>query len=142
MNQSLARATFDASFVTFLSEAPMEEIEDAYCESYKDAHGIKARWIYGCGYTREEFADMFVSLGEDIKAENAREDMYQESFREKASNLGLTEWLTANGITTTYDLMEQQDRQAWDSESIPAPFPYEMLAIRAGWGEPGRMVNV
>lgn len=141
MTSSLARPTFDASFVSWLETAEMEEIEGAYAENYKDAHGIKARWVYNAGYSREEFANMFVSLGLDLKAENDREEAYHLSFREQAAQLGLGEWLAANGITTTYDLMDLESRLDWQTRD-PEPFPYEMLAVRAGWGEPGRMACI
>lgn len=141
MTPSLFRPTFSASFVSWLETAEMEEIEGAYAENYKDAHGIKARWVFNAGYSRVDFANMFVALGQDIKEENEREEAYHQKFRDQAQQLGLGEWLASKGITTTYDLMDSESRLDWQAQD-PEPFPYELLAVKAGWGEPGRMVTI
>jgi hypothetical protein len=113
---ALARPTFDAGFVNWLATADMEEIEGAYAENYKDAHGIKARWVYGAGHTREEFADMFVHLGYDLKREEERQDAEDAAFVKRVADLGLTEWAARNGIKTELDLMEYNYRQEWQAE--------------------------
>ena len=70
---TLARPSFSPSFVEFLATAEIRDIEEAYCENYKEAYGIKARWVLDSGCTREQWADSFVQLGNDIRAENERE---------------------------------------------------------------------
>lgn len=107
----LSRPTFDAGFTEWLATASMEEIEGSYAECYKDAHGIKARWVYDAGITREAFADMFVTLGHDIKAENDRLEAEQAAFVERIASLGLTEWAERNGIRTEHDLWEHNYRE-------------------------------
>lgn len=102
----LARPSFAPDFTNWLATAPMADIEEAYCESYKDAHGIKARWVYGKGYSREHFADSFEILGRDIKAACERQDAEDAAFRERVASLGLTEWCERNNIRTELDLME------------------------------------
>lgn len=134
---TLARPSFDASFVEWLATASMEEIEGSYAESYKDANGIKARWVYDAGISREEFADMFVSLGYDLMDEEARQVEDARQFTEMLGELGLTLWCEANGVSDWY-----ADAFYPMPVNTPEPFPYEMMAVRAGWGEPGRMVTV
>lgn len=126
----VSRPTFSADFAEWLASADMAEIMDAYVESYKEAHGIKARWLYGATISRVEFADMFVSLGHEIVAEREREEAIHLSFRERASLLGLADWLAFNGITTTYDLMDLECRQAWQATD-PEPLPYEHMVPEA-----------
>ncbi len=108
---ALARPTFSEGFVEWLATAPMEEVEGAYAENYKDAHGIKARWVYNAGISREEFADMFVHLGEDIKAEEDRQEAADKAFRERVASLGLADWAERNGIRNEYDLWEHNYRE-------------------------------
>lgn len=103
---ALARPTFSEGFVEWLATAPMEEIEDAYAENFKDAHGIKARWVYNAGITREEFADKFVQLGYDIKDEEDRQEAEDAAFRERVASLGLAEWAERNNIRSELDLWE------------------------------------
>ena len=42
----------------------IEELKDLYCDSYKDVHGIKARWVYGMDLTLEELENMMARLEE------------------------------------------------------------------------------
>lgn len=114
---TLARPEFDAGFVNWLATADMEDIECAYAESYKDAHGIKARWIYGRGYSREEFADMFVNLGHDLKREQERQDAETAAFIQRVADLGLTDWAARNNIKTELDLWEYNYRQEYQDEA-------------------------
>lgn len=102
----LTRPTFSEGFVEWLATADMEEIEGAYAENYKDAHGIKARWVYNAGISREEFANMFVQLGYDIKAEEERQDAEDAAFLERVASLGLAEWAERNNIRSELDLWE------------------------------------
>ena len=82
------------------------ELYDNYCEYYKDAHGIKARWVYGNVYTAQEWVQMFSSLAYDVDAACEREEEAQKAFEERVASLGLTEWAKRNNIRTEYDLME------------------------------------
>lgn len=123
---SLSRPTFDEGFTLWLATAEMEEIEGAYAENYKEAHGIKARWVYGRGYSREQFADMFVSLGADIKAENERQDAADAAFMAMIASVGLTDWAAENNIRCEMDLWEHNYRREYTPD--PEPFPYEDMA--------------
>ena len=105
-NSSLHRPNFSPEFTAWLATADEIDLKDAYCESYKEAHGIKARWIYSYTYTREQWADSFYSLGLDIKAENAREQEQQARFAAQIESLGLTAWAAANNIRNMYDLWD------------------------------------
>lgn len=107
---TLTRTEFSPEFTEWLATAPMEDIEGAYAENYKDAHGIKARWVYNAGITRDEFANMFVILGHDIQAEEKRQNEADEAFRKRIADLGLTEWAQRNGIHNEYDLMDYNYR--------------------------------
>jgi hypothetical protein len=103
---NLSRPSFSPEFTAWLANADMADLYDAYCEHYKDAHGIKARWIYGTEYSREEFANMFESLGHAIREENKREQEAQDRFTALIASLGLADWAVANGIRTMYDLWD------------------------------------
>lgn len=116
---SLTRPEFSPEFVQWLATADMEEIEGAYAENFKDAHGIKARWVYNAGITREEFADKFVHLGYDIKAEEERMEAEDEAFRARVASLGLTDWAERNGIKNESDLYMynyEQESRDWQDE--------------------------
>jgi hypothetical protein len=123
---SLARPQFSPEFVQWLATAPIEEIEGAYAENYKDAHGIKARWVYNSGRTREQWANDFVSLGEDIKEENEREAARDAAFMAMVASVGLADWAKANGIRCEMDLWEHNYRREYTPD--PEPFPYEDMA--------------
>ena len=122
---ALSRPTFDAGFTNWLATAEMEEIESAYAENYKDAHGIKARWVFGAGYSRVEFADMFVRLGHDIQQEEARRDEEDAAFMAKVASVGLADWAAENGIRCEMDLWEHNYRREYTPD--PEPFPYEEM---------------
>lgn len=104
-------ASFSPEFANWIATADMAELQDAYCDNYKDAHGIKARWVYGRDYTREEFATMFVQLGHEIEAECERDRQRHAEFTARIETLGLTSWAAENGIHTEYDLMDYNMRQ-------------------------------
>ncbi len=84
---------------------------DSYCDSYKDAHGIKARWVYGNTYTAEEWIKMFSILAYDVDVAIAEEEREKQAFRDKLASLGLTEWAKRNNIHDEYDLMDYNYRQ-------------------------------
>lgn len=109
--------TLSAEMLVFLSTAPSEDIAEAYCESYKDAHGIKARWMLGAVKTPAEWAASWVQLGHALEAEFAREDAEKAAFKAKIASLGLTEWAERNGIYTEYDLMEHNQRKDWEAHA-------------------------
>lgn len=46
----------------------IEELKDLYCDSYKDVHGIKARWVYGMDLTEAELRDMLERLEREYQA--------------------------------------------------------------------------
>jgi len=119
---AVTRPSFDASFINWLATAPMEEIEGSYAECYKDAHGIKARWVWNAGISRVEFADMFVSLGNDLKEEEERDAEDARHFAEIMAANGLTLWCEANGVTDWYaDAFQGYNYPVMNAE----PYPYE-----------------
>ena len=128
---SISHATFSPEFSAWLETAEMEDIEGAYAENYKDAHGIKARWVYGAGHTREQFADMFVRLGNDIKEEENREAAANARFMALVESLGLTQWAADNGIKTAMDLCEYNYAREYIAE--PEALPYEVMAGKKGY---------
>lgn len=89
------------------------DLYDSYCEQYKDAHGIKARWVYGNTYTADQWVRMFSSLSYDVDASIARDEAEAKAFRERIAALGLSEWAERNGIRSEFDLMEYNYRQEW-----------------------------
>lgn len=102
---TLARPSFSPEFVQWLATAPIRDIEEAYCENYKEAYGIKARWVFDSNRTREQWADDFVQLGNDIRDENERAAEYEAA---------------------------EQERVAWENEHEsfvrdPEPLPYEHM---------------
>lgn len=127
MNGFVTRPTFDEGFAQWFNTASLEEIADTYCECYKDAHGIKARWVRAEDCDREGWADRFVALGHAIAAEQRRRDEADAAFLARVAALGLREWAERNGIRSEYDLYDHNDRVRW-AESDPAPLPYEGMA--------------
>lgn len=125
---AIARPEFSPEFANWFATASIGALEEAYAESYKEAHGIKARWVYGSGHTREELADMFVRLGHDIQAERERERQADAAFMARVESLGLTGWAEANGIKSELDLWEYNYAREYTPD--PAPLPYEGMAAR------------
>ncbi len=102
-----------ASITNAVNTGDTAELYDSYCEHYKDAHGIKARWVYGNTYTAEQWVSMFSMLAYDVDASIAADEARDAAFRERITSIGLTEWAERNGIRNEYDLMEYNDRQEW-----------------------------
>lgn len=109
----------------WIATAPMHEIEDMYCELYKDAHGIKARWIYGMGFTREQFAGMFDTLEREIEDSIARDRADDAAFMAMVDSLGLSDWASRNGIKREMDVWEHNYRTGFTAD--PEPLPYERM---------------
>lgn len=103
-----------ANITNAVNSGDTADLYDSYCEHYKDAHGIKARWVYGNTYTAQEWVSMFSSLAYDVDASIAADEARDAAFRERVASLGLSEWAERNGIRNEYDLMEYNDRQAWE----------------------------
>ena len=103
--------TLNAATLNWINTGDLEEIRDQYVESYKDGHGIKARWLYGRDMpTREEFVSMFTHLGNDIEESIERDRLADVAFMARVADLGLTAWAAENGIKSEYDLMEYNYR--------------------------------
>jgi hypothetical protein len=117
--------SFSPEFAAYFAAAPMDELLDGYCESYKDAHGIKARWVYNSGMSRDELARAYDRLAGDIKAENERQEAADAAFRNRIAALGLSDWAERNGIRSEYDLWDHNDRVSWEAKRDPEPLPYE-----------------
>ena len=102
-----------ANITNAVNSGDTADLFDSYCEHYKDAHGIKARWVYGNTYTAEQWVSMFSSLAYDVDASIAADEAADKAFRERIASLGLSEWAERNGILTELDLMEYNYRQEW-----------------------------
>lgn len=131
MTNSLAREGFSPEFLAWLTTADMGEIEEAYADNFKCAHGIKARWVYGAGYSREEFANMFVSLGHDIAEEEKREAAAKANFMARIESMGLSDWARDNKIAAEIDLWEHNYAREYQPD--PEALPYEEMAGKAGF---------
>lgn len=59
---------------TLPARTKIEELKDLYCDSYKDVHGIKARWVYGQNLTEAELNDMLERLEREYLAHKEEED--------------------------------------------------------------------
>jgi hypothetical protein len=51
----------------------IQELKDLYCDSYKDVHGIKARWVYEQDLTVAELEGMMDRLEEEYTFEREEE---------------------------------------------------------------------
>lgn len=98
--------SFSPEFANWLATAPLEDLADAYCENYKDAHGIKARWVRADSYDRAGWATAFAQLGADIEAEYQREQAENAALMARLASCGLTDWAERNGIKSQLDLDE------------------------------------
>lgn len=132
-NDYTSLKSFSPEFASYFDAAPMDELLDAYCENYKDAHGIKARWIYSSDLSRMELARYFDILAREIKAEREREAEHDAAFRNSIDSVGLTEWAARNNIHTQYDLYDHQHELYWRGQQEPEADAYEALAIRKGY---------
>ena len=55
----------------------LQELMDDYCDLHKSVHGVKARWIYGAGYSEAQMEFLLESLqkeGERVWAEEAKRE--------------------------------------------------------------------
>ena len=106
--------TLNANMLNWINTGDLEDIRDQYVESFKDAHGIKARWLYGRDMpTREEFVRMFEVLTVDIEESIERDRLADVAFMERVASLGLTAWAAENGIKSEIDLMEYNYRKEY-----------------------------
>ncbi len=62
----------------------IQELKDLYCDSYKDVHGIKARWVYGQNFTVEELEGMMDRLEEEYTFEREEEARLEAAAEAKA----------------------------------------------------------
>jgi hypothetical protein len=123
---AIARPSFDEGFTNWLATADMEDILDSYVESYKDGHGIKARWMYGAPMpTRIEFANMFDHLRHDIEASIAADKARDAAFMAMVASVGLSDWAAENNITCEMDLWEHNYQRDWVAD--PEAFPYDEM---------------
>lgn len=71
---------------TLPTRTTIEELKDLYCDSYKDVHGIKARWVYGMDLTEAELNDMLAALEKEfisVQEEEARIEAVNEAEARK-----------------------------------------------------------
>lgn len=98
------------AFRNSIATAPEADLQDSYCDMHKEAHGIKARWVYGRSYTREEWLSMFNGLLFDIDESIAADKAADEAFMKRVADLGLSDWAARNNIKSELDLMEYNYR--------------------------------
>lgn len=89
------------------------ELYDDYCDRHKDAHGIKARWVYSQVYTIDQWIMMFSQLAYDVDASIALDEANDRAFMERVASLGLTDWAARNNIRSEADLTEHN---YWESQ--------------------------
>ncbi len=114
-----------ADYIAFITAAvegndrdgDLGDLYDSYCEYYKDAHGIKARWVYGNSYTADQWVFMFSSLAYDVDDSIARDEAEAKAFRDRLASVGLTEWAARNNIKDELDLMEFNYQQELSANS-------------------------
>ena len=64
----------------------IQDLKNLYCDSYKDVHGIKARWVYEQDLTVEELKAMMNRLDEEytfVQEEEARQEAAAEAKARK-----------------------------------------------------------
>lgn len=62
----------------------IEELKDLYCDSYKDVHGIKARWVYGMDLTEAQLRDMLERLEREYQSHKEEADRWEALAEAKA----------------------------------------------------------
>lgn len=70
----ITRPSFTPGFAEWFNDSAttLEDLFDAYYDSYKECHGIKPRWMTGWN-NKEEAADDYESLAQDWKHEDERQ---------------------------------------------------------------------
>jgi hypothetical protein len=99
------------AMLDWLMTGDSQEIAEQYCESFKDAHGIKARWMLGAVHTPAEWARMFVQLGHDIDESIEQDKARDAAFLARVESLGLAQWAKDNNIKSELDLWEHNYRK-------------------------------
>lgn len=69
---------------TLPARTKIEELKDMYCDSYKDVHGIKARWVYGMDLTEAQLEGLLDDLEKEYTSVREYEAR-QEAAAEKAA---------------------------------------------------------
>jgi hypothetical protein len=100
-----------ANITKAVEEGDTADLYDSYCDNHKDAHGIKARWVYGRTYTAQEWVNMFSMLAHDVDAAIARDEENDALFRKRMESVGLAEWAERNNIRSETDLIEYNYHQ-------------------------------
>lgn len=67
-----------------LSLSRIEELKVAYCDSYKDVHGIKARWVFGQDLTEEQLLKMLSQLEKEWLVVSEREKQREKQASKEA----------------------------------------------------------
>lgn len=100
--------SFSPEFTEFFLASTVEELAQEYSDNFKEAHGIRPRWMNLEAMTHWELAQEFERLAGELKAA-------QEWERECAE--------------------AEAEAAAWHARwaNLSEPFPYEELAIRRGY---------
>jgi hypothetical protein len=58
--------------------SPLEHAAAQYWDMYKDAYGIRPRWIDTTSWTLDQFEEAFAALAESIKQNNADQELKEK----------------------------------------------------------------
>ena len=58
--------------------SPLEQASAQYWDMYKDAYGVRPRWIDTTSWTLDAFEKEFESLAETIRENNARQELEEK----------------------------------------------------------------
>jgi hypothetical protein len=67
-----------SEFKSWSELSPLEQASAQYWDMYKDAHGVRPRWIDTTKWNLDAFEAAFVSLAETIKENNARRELAEQ----------------------------------------------------------------
>lgn len=75
----MTHESFSPEFAQWLATAPMDDLYQEMSDFYKEAFGIRNRWMSGC--SREDVARTFVYVGQELKrqAQEPAED-FEDHF--------------------------------------------------------------
>lgn len=67
-----------SEFKSWSELSPLEQASATYWDMYKEAHGVRPRWIDMTKWNLDAFEAAFVSLAETIKENNARRELAEQ----------------------------------------------------------------
>jgi hypothetical protein len=67
-----------SEFKSWSELSPLEQAAAQYWDMYKDAYGIRPRWIDTTSWTLDQFEEAFAALAESIKQNMAQQELEEE----------------------------------------------------------------